>query len=237
MVGQAKYDEVMADLGNIDAKARIEARAQLAETLFSLALDLTPGVGDVKGFVEAQDTLDYALATIAVIPGGDLFKGPLKVAKEALKAGDIDTAGKIISTVGKEVEKVKALDVGSYKELKAREKVGDGLEHDHIPSFAAIKKNKENELGRPLTDAETKSLYQNATVVEVPKDVHAASPTYKGKNTAAQVQQDAANLCGAECRDTNVLRVNMVAQGYDPKLVEEAISKIIERNRQTGVIK
>ena len=237
MVGQAKYDEVMADLGNIDAKARIEARAQLAETLFSLALDLTPGVGDVKGFVEAQDTLDYALATIAVIPGGDLFKGPLKVAKEALKAGDVDTAGKIISTVGKEVEKVKALDVGSYKELKAREKVGDGLEHDHIPSFAAIKKNKENELGRPLTDAETKSLYQNATVVEVPKDVHAASPTYKGKNTAAQVQQDAANLCGAECRDTNALRVNMVAQGYDPKLVEEAISKIIERNRQTGVIK
>ncbi|HAK1939254.1 TPA: hypothetical protein H1Q11_005349, partial [Salmonella enterica] len=100
-----------------------------------------------------------------------------------------------------------------------------------------LKKAKENELGRPLTDAETKSLYQNATTVEVPKDVHAAGPTYKGKNTAAQVQQDAKNLCGAVCRDTNALRVNMVAQGYDPKLVDEAISKIIERNRQTGVIK
>lgn len=142
MVGQAKYDEVMAGLGNIDAKARVEARAQLAETLLNLAVDLTPGVGDVKGFVEAQDTLDYALATIAVIPGGDLLKGPLKAAKAALKVGDVDTAGKIISTVGKEVEKVQALDVGSFKELKHREVVGDGLEHDHIPSFAALRKAK-----------------------------------------------------------------------------------------------
>ncbi|MFP1755922.1 MULTISPECIES: hypothetical protein [unclassified Serratia (in: enterobacteria)] len=129
------------------------------------------------------------------------------------------------------------MDVGSYKDLKAREKVGDGLEHDHIPSYAALRTAKEKELGRKLTPAEDKALYQNATTVEVPKDVHAAGPTYKGKNTAAQVQQDAANLCGAVCRDTNALRVNMVAQGYDPKLVDEAISKIIERNRKAGVIK
>ncbi|MFQ2049212.1 DUF637 domain-containing protein [Aeromonas veronii] len=237
MMAQAEQDRVKAGLGDADAKARVEAREQLSDAINNLTLDLLPVVGDVKGFVEAQDTLDYALAAIAVIPGGDLLKGPLKAAKEALKAGDVETAGKIISSVSKQVEKVKALDVGSYKELKAREKVGDGLEHDHIPSFAAIKKAKENELGRPLTDAETKNLYQNTTVIEVPKDVHAASPTYKGKNTAEQVQQDAVNLCGAECRDTNALRVNMVAQGYDPKLVDEAISKILERNRQTGVIK
>lgn len=29
----------------------------------------------------------------------------------------------------------------------------------------------------------------------------------------------------------------MVALGYDPKLVDEAISKIVERNRKVGVIK
>ncbi|MDE9460198.1 hypothetical protein KKJ03_01980 [Xenorhabdus bovienii] len=34
--------------------------------------------------------------------------------------------------------------------------VGDKLEHDHIPSFAALKKVKENELGRKLTPAEEK---------------------------------------------------------------------------------
>ncbi|WP_165601665.1 hypothetical protein [Gilliamella apicola] len=38
--------------------------------------------------------------------------------------------------------KVKALDVGSYRELKAKAKVGHGIEQDHIPSFAALKKQK-----------------------------------------------------------------------------------------------
>ena len=132
---------------------------------------------------------------------------------------------------------VKALDVASYKELKDRSKVGDGLEHDHIPSFAALKKAKEAELGRPLTKEESNKLFNGATAVEVPKDVHAAGPTYKGKNSAAQVQKDASNLCGAECRDTEALRKNMIDKGYDPKLVDDAIKKIIERNRDKGVIK
>lgn len=134
-------------------------------------------------------------------------------------------------------EAVKPLDVGSYKELKDRSKVGDGLEHDHIPSFAALKKAKETELGRPLTKEESNKLFNNATAVEVPKDVHAAGPTYKGKNSATQVQKDAADLCGAQCRDTEALRQNMVNRGYDPKLVDDAIKKIIERNQEKGVTK
>lgn len=121
--------------------------------------------------------------------------------------------------------------------LKKGKVVGDGLEHDHIPSFAALKKAKENELGRKLTPTEEKTLYQNATAVEVPKDVHQSGPTYGGKNTAAQVQQDAIDLCGAVCRDTDALRGNMIDRGYDPKQVDEAIKQIIDRNRQTGVIK
>lgn len=78
--------------------------------------------------------------------------------------------------------------------LKAREVVGDGLEHDHSPSFAALRTAKEAELGRPLTELETKTLYQNSTAVEVPRDVHIAGPIYGGKNTPAQIQQDAADL-------------------------------------------
>ncbi|WP_445375449.1 hypothetical protein ACSLVK_07330 [Photorhabdus tasmaniensis] len=136
-----------------------------------------------------------------------------------------------------ETQPVRALDVSSYKELKSRAKVGDGLEHDHIPSFAALKKAKENELGRPLTKDETKALYQNATAVEIPRDAHKASPTYGGKNTPAQVQKDAMDLCGAVCRDTDALRKNMIERGYDPKLVDDAVKKVIERNRQTGVMK
>jgi len=92
-------------------------------------------------------------------------------------------------------------------------------------------------LGRKLTPGEEKTLYQNATVVEVPKDAHRAGPTHGGKNTAAQVEQDALDLCGAVCRDTDALRSNMIERGYDSQDVDKAIGKIIERNRQTGVIK
>lgn len=74
-------------------------------------------------------------------------------------------------------------------------------------------------------------------MVEVPKDVHAVGPTYKGKNTPAQDQQDAIDLCGAVCRDTDYLRKNMLERGYDPKLVDDAIKQIQDRNQQMGVIK
>ena len=132
---------------------------------------------------------------------------------------------------------VQELEVDAYKNLKAREVVGDGLEHDHIPSFAALRTAKEAELGRPLTELETKTLYQNSTAVEVPRDVHIAGPTYGGKNTPAQIQQDAADLCGAVCRDTEALRANLNSRGYDSKLVDETVQKIVERNRNAGVIK
>lgn len=132
---------------------------------------------------------------------------------------------------------VQELEVDAYKNLKAREVVGDGLEHDHIPSFAALRTAKEAELGRPLTELETKTLYQNSTAVEVPRDVHIAGPTYGGKNTPAQIQQDAADLCGAVCRDTEALRANLNSRGYDSKLVDETVQKIVERNRNAGGIK
>lgn len=102
-----------------------------------------------------------------------------------------------------------------------------------VPVSAA----KEAELGRPLTEAESKTLYQNATAVEVPRDVHIAGRTFGGKNTRAQIQQDAADLCGAVCRDTEALRTNLNSRGYDSKLVDETIQKIVERNREIGVIK
>ncbi|WP_312630133.1 hemagglutinin repeat-containing protein, partial [Scandinavium sp.] len=213
-------------------------RDELLAGAASFGVDFVPVVGDIKSYAEAQSALDYLAATIGLLPlVGDVAGETLKLANKALKAGDLEQASKLINTASKQVEDVKALDVGSYKELKAREVVGDGLEHDHIPSFASLRKAKENELGRPLTDAEAKNLYQNATAVEVPKDVHASGPTYGGKNNAAQVKNDAIDLCGAECRDTDALRKNMLERGYEPKLVDDAIQQIKERNRQMGVTK
>lgn len=161
----------------------------------------------------------------------------LREASVALKAGKAAEASRLMKQTSNEIHSVKALDVGSYKELKAREVVGGNLEHDHIPSFTAIRRAKENERGRKLTPAEEKNLYNNATAIEVPKDVHQTFPTYGGKNTPSQVKQDAKDLCGAECRDTYALRKNMIEKGYGPKLVDDAIKQLKEKNHQAGVAK
>lgn len=219
--------------------AKMDAhRDELLAGFAEAGSEYLPVYGDYKSFAEADSALGYLAAVIGIFPGlGDTAGKFIKGAEKALKAGDLETASKLINKASDEIQAVKALDVGSYNNLKKGEVVGDGLEHDHIPSFAALRTAKENELGRKLTPTEEKALYQNATAVEVPKNVHQAGPTYGGKNTVAQVQQDALDLCGAVCRDTNALRTNMIERGYDPVLVDDAIKQIIDRNRQTGVIK
>lgn len=106
-------------------------------------------------------------------------------------------------------------------------------------SNPATQSSQAHALERTMPDGSTGliKLYQNSTAVEVPRDVHIAGPTYGGKNTPAKIQQDAADLCGAVCRDTEALRANLNSRGYDSKLVDETVQKIVERNRNTGAIK
>lgn len=60
-----------------------------------------------------------------------------------LKKGDVAEASKLINKSSDKISAVGALDVESYKELKDRSVVGDGLvEHGHIPTFAAIRQAK-----------------------------------------------------------------------------------------------
>lgn len=115
------------------------------KTLGEVMIDFTPVIGDIKSFAEAQDALDYGLAIVGMIPGADVAKKTLKEAKNALaaaeksvKAGNRVEAEKLLAKANTEIAKVKALDVDTYGNLKARSVVGDNLEHDHIPSFAAI---------------------------------------------------------------------------------------------------
>jgi len=59
----------------------------------SLALDFTPVIGDIKGFVEAETPFDYLLVTLGVVPGaGDALAKALKEGKAAYNAGDIAAA-------------------------------------------------------------------------------------------------------------------------------------------------
>lgn len=190
-------------------KALLEKTEQLSNALGEkLASELEGTTLDSK--YETDRFLIGGGQFMASVLTGVLSKG--RGTKEPTSVSVVDGKGAKATAPSKTV--VQELEVDSYKNLKAREVVGDGLEHDHIPSFAALRTAKEAELGRPLTELETKTLYQNSTVVEVPRDVHIAGPTYGGRNTPAQIQQDAADLCGAVCRDTDALRANLNKRGY-----------------------
>lgn len=130
---------------------------------------------------------------------------------------------------------VQPLDVDSYANLKKREKVGDNLEHDHIPSSAALKRAEEKRLGRKLTRQEADALHNKANAIEVPKDVHAKSDTFRGKNTKKQIEDDAADLSKAANRDYATTRKNLLAHGYSAKDVDAALDELRAANRKKGI--
>jgi len=70
----------------------------------SLGLDFVPIVGDIKGFAEAETALDYLAAAIGLIPGaGDVAGKTIKAAEKALKAGDVETASKLINKASNQI--------------------------------------------------------------------------------------------------------------------------------------
>nr|WP_270783846.1 hemagglutinin repeat-containing protein [Enterobacter cloacae] len=81
-----------------------EACRQAVNEAANLGLDFVPIVGDIKGFHEAETALDYLAAAIGLIPGaGDVAGKTIKAAEKALKAGDVETASKLINKASDEV--------------------------------------------------------------------------------------------------------------------------------------
>nr|WP_276318282.1 ribonuclease domain-containing protein [Serratia microhaemolytica] len=82
----------------------------------STLTDFVPVVGDIKGFAEAEDTLDFLAAAIGVIPVvGDVAGKALKAAKQALKKGDVAGAAKLVNQASEEVS---AYNAATYAGLK-----------------------------------------------------------------------------------------------------------------------
>lgn len=98
-----------------------------------------------------------------------------------------------------------------------------------------MKKAKENELGRKLTNNEAKALDNDATTIEISRDSHKAGRTYGGKNTPEQIAKDASNLCEAQRCDIDLLRQNLLERGHSKKAVDDAILKLTERNKDKGI--
>ncbi|UNH31384.1 hypothetical protein [Moellerella wisconsensis] len=82
-----------------------EDRDKFFKEITSLGLDFVPVVGDFKSFADADDWIDYTLATAGIIPGAEFITKPLKEAKKLLKAGDLNGANKLIKEASEGIPK------------------------------------------------------------------------------------------------------------------------------------
>ncbi|MGP3591078.1 hemagglutinin repeat-containing protein [Vagococcus sp. WN89Y] len=89
--------------------AKIEAhRNELLAGAAEFGSDFIPVYGDIKSFAEADSALGYLAATVGLIPGlGDSVGKLIKGAEKALKAGDLETASKLIVKAGEDVSSAK----------------------------------------------------------------------------------------------------------------------------------
>lgn len=89
--------------------AKMDAhRDELLAGFTEAGSDFIPVYGDIKSFAEADSALGYLAAVIGIMPGlGDEVGSLLKGADKALKAGDIETASKLIAKAGDDVSSAK----------------------------------------------------------------------------------------------------------------------------------
>jgi hypothetical protein len=146
---------------------------------------------------------------------------------KALKAAEIENPGSL-----------REFESALYKETttKGRGVKGDALTGDHIPSRAALVADAEARLGRKLTPSELREIRDKGVTVALGEGSHVAhSRTYGGRNTAAQIAEDAKDLSRAFGRDTEAI----LKRAYDNKtLTNEMVSGYLQaykKNVASGV--
>jgi hypothetical protein len=123
---------------------------------------------------------------------------------------------------------VSLYDVGSYKALRKNEAKNDRMQHDHIPSRAAVHRYLEGKLNTSFAkdSAAFNLIRDNSTVVEVCDDLHCEGRTYKGRNSAGMVALDSATLLSATVRDFSY---HLMGSGFDRRVVP-AFAEVYNRN-------
>ncbi|OOF47808.1 hypothetical protein BKK54_11355 [Rodentibacter genomosp. 1] len=88
-----------------------EEQFEVFKDALGFAADFTPVLGDAKSFADAEDSVDYLLATVGIIPGADIVTKPLKEAKiayqnarKAEKLGNTAAAKQHLDTANSLVE-------------------------------------------------------------------------------------------------------------------------------------
>ena len=148
-------------------------------------------------------------------------------------------AGGKASGVGSKDPAVKVGDVGKYKDLVARGRVGDGLTPDHIPSCASLIAAEEASRKKAclpkLTTKEKNQIRDNGNCVVVPHNLHVAGETYGGKNTKDKIAQDAKDPSAAQKRDMDAHKANAEDHGVDPATMNKAGKDLKKANENDGV--
>mgnify|MGYP000704331610 CR=1 FL=1 len=99
-----EQESIRTVLNDPSGRAR-QAQQEKLDLAFNVLADFSPGVGDAKGFAEAETKLDYLLATVGLVPvAGDL----VKMAADAFKAGKVGEAQKLLSKAQEHLQHVDA---------------------------------------------------------------------------------------------------------------------------------
>ena len=127
-------------------------------------------------------------------------------------------------------------EAGTFSELKKRETPHDGLQHDHIPSAAALVRAQELAEGGKLSAADRAAIRRNGVAVEVSDQIHSQSRTYKGRNSPHQIAMDASDLRAAMERDVSVYRANLENESrLTSGEIDSVMQQIRELNMKRGI--
>ncbi|OAJ96188.1 S-type pyocin domain-containing protein [Vibrio bivalvicida] len=132
------------------------------------------------------------------------------------------------------ITKVKPLEVGTYGDLAPRSKK-DGMDIDHIPSQAALRRALESALGQTLTKDQERELINSAAAIAIPQEVHRkCSETYGGRNQANKQQVDAGDLEAAVNSNFDAIKGCLKNEGYTEQELENARVQLHEINTKNG---
>ncbi|MCW7760435.1 S-type pyocin domain-containing protein [Photorhabdus luminescens] len=126
---------------------------------------------------------------------------------------------------------VKPLEVGEYHDLAGRSR-NDGLDIDHIPSQAALRKYIANKYPN-MSPAMMKAILIKGASIAIPKRVHQKySETYGGKNTPTKKTQDASDLKVAVESNFDAMVVGLTEEGYTSEQLNKAREDLHQLNKK-----
>lgn len=137
---------------------------------------------------------------------------------------------------------VNELDVDSYGNLQHRSRTHDGMQHDHIPSKAALLRALARQRRR-MTPAQRRQFENEATAIEISDGLHHQSRTYGGRQNqqipdgngshGSRIDVDADDIDTAMWRDLAQFWENTrtYRNDLDEGEVLDAIQEVVNRNR------